>query len=68
MGMKECTCRDKHWVMYGSAESLYVHLKLTYSPYMLTIWNLNNKTILKFCRCYRQVFIYFENDYMDKMV
>lgn len=47
--------------------NLYVHLKLTYSPYMLTIWNLNNKTILKFCRCYHQIFIYFENDYMDKM-
>jgi len=24
MGMKECTCRDEHWVRYGSADSLYL--------------------------------------------
>ena len=23
MGIKECTCRDEHWVLYGSVESLY---------------------------------------------
>ena len=40
MGIKEGTCDEEHWVLYGSAESQYRTLKLI-SHRMLTDWNLN---------------------------
>lgn len=41
METKEGTCEEP-WGMYGSAEPLFVHLKLT-SPWMLTNGDLNLK-------------------------
>ena len=42
MGIKEDSCYDKHWVMYGSAESLYCTPETNITLYVnITNWNLN---------------------------
>lgn len=45
MGIRQCTCCDEFWVLYGRSESLFAHLKLMLHC-MLTHRNLN-KSLLK---------------------
>jgi len=45
-GMKECTCRDEQWVMYGSLGHYIVYLKLILHC-MLTILEFKERQKIK---------------------
>ena len=34
MGIKECTCCDEHWVLYGTVESLYCTFETNITLYV----------------------------------
>ena len=56
MGIKECTCDEEHWVMYGSVELLHCTPETNIALYVYTGIKINKNVSMKTLKYSREIF------------